>query len=186
MKRRIDCNLRWARPSCPCGNRPSDFVVTPERFHEHDHSRKSYPSPKPQAQSSADRASVQRVGGRWHRSGPILSRCAVDTWSKFNAHATGIPSSGVNTTSVGRPRIVRVAGTTIISFRRSITSLRVRIRTGRRLSGRRNVYQRISPRLKPRSPNLHYPRRGDLRLRKTLQDWVEWPHKRKNRHSAPW
>ena len=68
------------------------------------HSRKSYPSPKLHAQSSADRASVQRVGGRWHLSGPILSRCAVDTWSKFNAQATGIPSSGVNTTSVWADR----------------------------------------------------------------------------------
>ena len=41
--------------------------------------------------------------------------------------------------SVVSPRMVRVAGTTMISFRRSITSSRVRTKTGQRLSGRRNV-----------------------------------------------
>jgi len=64
--------------------------------------------------------------------------CARETWSKFSAHVTGMPSSWVRTNSVAKPRTVLVTGTTINSFRFPITSLRVRIITGRRLSGSRN------------------------------------------------
>jgi len=162
--------------------RPSPLLTYSGPFTQPLHSRLSYSSPNPQAQSNANRASAQRAGGRWLMIGPILSRCAVDTWSKFSAQATGIPSSGVNTASEAKPRIVRVAGTTIISFRRSITSSRVRISTGRRLSGARNVYQRISPRLTARSPSLHPPIPGDLRPPKTLQGWAASPHTPTNLH----
>lgn len=100
---------------------------------------------KPQAMIRARSTSAHRDSGRWQMTLPMRSRCASEMWSKFSAHVTGIPSSVVRTTSVLRPRIVRVTGATMISFRRSITSLRVRIRIGRRLSGTRKVYQRISP-----------------------------------------
>jgi len=56
------------------------------------------------------------------------------------------------------PRMVRVMGTTMISFRRSMTSSRVSRRTGRRLSGGRNAYQRIWPRLTQTAPSLAHPR----------------------------
>jgi hypothetical protein len=84
-------------------------------------------------------------------------RCARDTRSKLRAHTTGIPSSGESTTSVDNPRIVRVTGATMTLFKRSTTSSRVRIRTGRRLSGALNVYHRISPRFNRRPPNLQSP-----------------------------
>src|SRR5439155_11590399 len=80
-----------------------------------------------------------------------------ETWSKFRAHTTGMPSSDDRTTSVLSPRIVRVTGATMISFKCSNTSFRVRIKTGRRLSGGRNVYHRISPRLNRPPPNLRHP-----------------------------
>jgi len=84
--------------------------------------------------------------------------CARETWSKFSAHVTGMPSSWVRTNSVAKPRTVLVTGTTINSFRFPITSLRVRIITGRRLSGSRNVYHRISPRLTQILPTFGVPR----------------------------
>lgn len=122
---------------------------------------------KPHAMSSARRASTHRDSGRLHKAGPIRSRCASATWSKFSAHTVGIPSPVVKTTSVVNPRIVRVAGTTMISFRRSMTSSRVRIRTGRRLSGSRNVYQRILPRLNRYPPSPRRPKQAARRPRKT-------------------
>jgi len=99
------------------------------------------------------------------RFGPKRSRCARATWSRFNAQVTGIPSSSVRRTSVSRPRTVRVIGTTMISLRRGRTSSRVRTSTGRRLSGRRKVYQRISPRITRRSPSRRHPTRADPRPR---------------------
>lgn len=75
-------------------------------------------------------------------------------------YTEGMPSSVVKTTSVVSPLIIRVAGATMISLRRSITSLRVRIRTGRRLSGKPNVYQRISPRFNRCSPSPRLPRQA--------------------------
>ena len=136
--------------------------------------------------SKARRASRHRTSGRLQINGPIRSRCASDTWSKFKAHATGIPSSDVKTNSVANPRIVRVAGATTTSFNRSSTSSRVRMRTGRRLSGRRNVYQRISPRFKPRSPSPHPPKPTLPRLRKTPQWWAVSRGRGKRRRLAVW
>ena len=70
----------------------------------------------------------------------------------------GIPSSEVSTTSVARPRIVRVTGAAMTSPSWSITASRVSSRTGRRLSGGRNVYHRISPPLHLRTrPSLPRP-----------------------------
>src|ERR1017187_10078690 len=61
--------------------------------------------PNPHAMSSARRTSSHRVSNKLHKTGPIRSGWASDTWSKFSAHAAGIPSSAVKTTSVVNPRI---------------------------------------------------------------------------------
>jgi hypothetical protein len=55
------------------------------------------------------------------------------------------------------PRIVRVAGTTMTSFKLGSIASRDRSRTGRRLSGSANVYQRISPRRSEFLPPLAFP-----------------------------
>jgi hypothetical protein len=82
-----------------------------------------------------------------------------------------MPSSSVRSTSVRNPRIVRVTGAahrqTIIPVRWSMTSSRVSTRTGRRLSGSRNVYQRISPRVKEVLPNRRLPTRAVCRRLRT-------------------
>src|SRR6185503_1564173 len=90
---------------------------------------------------------------------------------KLRADITGIPSSGVRITSVASARIVRVIGTTMISLRESITSSRVRISTGRRLSGRANVYHRISPRLTQIPPSRLHPMQVIPHHLKTQQSW---------------
>jgi len=102
----------------------------------------------------------------------------------LSAHAAGIPSSTVKTTSVVNPRMVRVAGATMISFSRSMTSFRVRIKTGRRLSGSRNVYQRISPRFAPHPPNHLRPKRAAPRPPKTRRAKVVGTGKRARPHPA--
>src|SRR4051812_26387131 len=71
-----------------------------------------------------------------------------------------MPSSGDSRTSVSIPRMVRVAGTTMISFNASMTSSRVRTSTGRRLSGAANMYHRISPRRIELVPALSLPCQG--------------------------
>lgn len=92
-------------------------------------------------------------------------------------HAAGMPSSSVRSTSVLSPRMVRVTGATIISFRLSITSSRVSTRTGRRLSGSRKVYQRISPRINGTLP-IHLRPTRSIRLRwKTRRRLVAQPCK---------
>ena len=101
---------------------------------------------KPQAINRAFSTSGHRDSANVVRTAPRRARCAVPTWSKFRAQPAGMPSLGDKRTSVERPRIVRVAGTAMISFSVSITASRVRRSTGRRLSGDANVYQRISPR----------------------------------------
>ena len=68
-----------------------------------------------------------------------------------------MPSSGVSISSVAKPRIVRVAGTTISSLMWPAIVSRVSISTGRRLSGLRNVYHRISPRSLDVLPTFSLP-----------------------------
>ena len=71
---------------------------------------------------------------------------ALSRLSKFAAQVFGNPSSSVKTTSVGILRIVEVMGATVTEFSTAIAESRVRIRTGRFLSGALNVYQHTSPR----------------------------------------
>src|SRR4030042_3356894 len=61
------------------------------------------------------------------------------------AQSLGIPSSFINKTSVGISRIVEVIGATVTSPKKSSAESRVRITTGRFLSGFENLYQRTSP-----------------------------------------
>ena len=58
------------------------------------------------------------------------------------------------------PRIVRVAGTTITSFKLDSAKSRDKRSTGRRLSGSANVYQRISPRRTELLPTFGFPGEG--------------------------
>src|SRR5258708_11630043 len=75
-------------------------------------------------------------------------------------------SSDVSTISVASPRMVRVTGATMISPSCSMTASRVRSSTGRRLSGGRNVYQRISPRfIRELVPAFAVPPEGILGVR---------------------
>src|SRR2546430_13043460 len=66
--------------------------------------------------------------------------------SKFAAQVVGNPSACVRTTSVGILRIVEVIGATVTACSTAIAESRVRISTGRFLSGVLNVYQQTSPR----------------------------------------
>jgi hypothetical protein len=75
----------------------------------------------------------------------------------------------------------RVAGTTMTSFRRSMSSLRVRMRTGRRSSGSRNVYQRISRRLNRYPPTPRHPNQAARRPQKTRRAKVVRTGKRMRR-----
>ncbi len=77
---------------------------------------------------------------------PILLLGTVWRLSKFAAQVFGNPSSSVKTTSVGILRIVEVMGATVTEFSTAIAESRVRISTGRFLSGALNVYQQTSPR----------------------------------------
>ncbi len=72
--------------------------------------------------------------------------------SKFAAQVLGNPSSSVNTTSVGMLRMVDVMGAIVTVFSTATAESRVRIKTGRLLSGALNVYQQTSPRFTAR-PN---------------------------------
>ena len=55
--------------------------------------------------------------------------------SKLAAQACAIPSSLVNTISVGIPRIVDVMGATVTAFNTPMAESRVNTNTGLRLSG---------------------------------------------------
>jgi len=68
------------------------------------------------------------------------------------AQSRGIPSCVDRNTSLGIERIVVVIGAIVTSPRYSRIESRVRIKTGRFLSGRLNVYHLISP-LFIHSPN---------------------------------
>src|SRR5882757_220100 len=90
---------------------------------------------------------------------PILPFGTVWRLSKFAAHMSGKPSSSVNTTSVGMLRIVDVIGATVTAFNTGIAESRVRIKTGRFLSGVLNVYQQISPLFTRRPSPVRYSTR---------------------------
>jgi hypothetical protein len=77
---------------------------------------------------------------------PILLLGTVWRLSKFAAQVSGNPSASVRMTSVGILRIVEVMGETVTECSTAIAESRVRISTGRFLSGVLNAYQQTSPR----------------------------------------
>ena len=93
---------------------------------------------------------------------PSRLRGTVCKWSQFTAQSRGGPSSFASTTSLGMLRIVEVNGATVTSPRLEMMESRVRIRTGLRLSGRANLYHRISPRRITRHSMIHRPRPNRL------------------------
>src|ERR1700730_14328590 len=97
---------------------------------------------------------------------PILPLGTVFRLSKFAAHVAGKPSSSVNTTSVGMLRIVDVIGATVTAFNTAIAESRVRISTGRFLSGVLNVYQQTSPLFTRRPSPARYSKRRIPRARR--------------------
>jgi len=84
-------------------------------------------------------------GGKDVINDPIFPFETVCKWSQLTAQSKGTPSAFERNTSDGMLRTVLVMGATVTSPRYSKTESRVRIRTGLFLSGRVNLYQRISP-----------------------------------------
>src|SRR4030043_75177 len=84
-------------------------------------------------------------GGKDVINGPIFAFETVCKWSQLTAQSWGRPLAFERNTSEGIFRTVVVIGAIVISPRYSKTESRVRISTGRFLSGGRNLYQRISP-----------------------------------------
>ena len=76
---------------------------------------------------------------------PIFPFDTVCRWSQFTAQSSGMPSAFERKTSDGISRTVLVMGAIVTSPRYCSTESRVRIRIGLFLSGRVNLYQRISP-----------------------------------------
>src|ERR1700722_11762794 len=104
----------------------------------------THPSSKPSANDTAVPASfIFRAVNREIRP-PILLLGTVWRLSKFTAQVVGNPSSSVKTTSVGILRIVEVMGATVTECSTTMAESRVRISTGRFLSGALNVYQQTS------------------------------------------
>jgi hypothetical protein len=108
-----------ANPSTWIGNRLGRVVaISPKcSYHWRDGSQPQSPDlPKPQAISSACRTSAHRVSKiAQHRtdSAPLRQGDVIEVQRTGGWH----PSLTVKTTSVVNPRIVRVAGATMISFR---------------------------------------------------------------------
>jgi hypothetical protein len=103
-------------------------------------------SSKPSANDTAAPASFIFSAVNRAMRPPILLLGTVWRLSKFAAQVFGNPSSCVKTTSVGILRTVEVMGATVTECSTAIAELRVRISTGRFLSGALNVYQQTSPR----------------------------------------
>jgi len=78
-------------------------------------------------------------------SEPILILDTVCKWSQLMAHSRGIPSDLKRNTSEGMSRTVVVIGAMVTSSRYGITELRVRIRTGRFLSGKKALISTARP-----------------------------------------
>ena len=92
-------------------------------------------------------------------TGPILFFETVCIWSKLIAQSFFIPSFRERKTSLGISRIEVVTGATVTSPRYLRMESRVKISTGRFLSGGLNLYQGISPRFIYRPFLLVFPYR---------------------------
>jgi hypothetical protein len=99
---------------------------------------------------------------------PMLLSGTVCRLSKFAAHVFGNPSASVKITSVGMLRMVDVIGATVTAFNTPMAESRVRISTGRLLSGALNAYQHTSPRFTLRPSAVHRARRRIRRVRRAF------------------
>ena len=107
--------------------------------------------PQPVATASASQTSRIFAGDRRQiRSRKNAFGISVRL-SRLRAQARGIPSSGLNRTSVGMRRTVVVAGTANTECRTGIAGARVRMRCGRRPASGSSTHQ-ISPRLTTAHP----------------------------------
>lgn len=180
--RRVRAGHRWAAPSrgrtarpvepdvpfesAARSNRsvgvPPDVPVAPDRAVPCAQPTADVRIPKPVA--SRTRANAIALLGSSIRSGeraatmePIPSCGTVWLFSMFAAQSASSPSSGARYTSDPMSRMV-VIGATVKAVRKAIAESRVRISTGRRLSGALDVYHRTSPRLMT-LPRLARPHR---------------------------
>jgi hypothetical protein len=101
---------------------------------------------------TAARTSLHRCAGKSQIQGPISSRDALRIHSGLRTDGTRSPSSGWSRTSQGSPRTCVESGIIGMSPDDRSTVSCPRIRTGRRLLGKGNRYQRISPRLSVSRP----------------------------------
>jgi hypothetical protein len=119
-----------------------------------------------QPHSSENRNAAQtcriRSGLRWARR--RSNRWTVTALWRLIAHGAFIPSSTSSTTSDGTPRIAEVMGATVTIDRRWMEISRVRITTGRCLSGRSKRHRNTSPRLHLPAMPLSHPNPSSLRL----------------------
>jgi len=100
----------------------------------------------PRAKAIARHTSCIRLSLRCATRRPTCPWATVTRLWRFTAHSCFIPSSVPSGTSDGTPRTVEVIGATVTGDRYRIADPRVRIRTGRSLSGGANRYRRTSPR----------------------------------------
>jgi len=135
-------NMRWRDVRCRCGQ-----------------DAKSLATQRSRANRIALVTAASLSGGNVAIKPPSFPFDTVCRWSQLIADSRGRPSSGERRTSEGIFRTVLVIGATVTSPRYSRTESRVRTRTGRRLSGCGNLYQRMSPRLTSRPSPVRSPRR---------------------------
>ena len=118
-------------------------------------------------QTSCNRDVLKLVTRRTSLSCEIVTRLC-----RLTAHGPFTPSSTSNRTSDGTSRIVEVMGAMVTVARCPIALLRVKISTGRCLSGGGNLQRNTSPRLRFRA-TMPYPPKHEIPL-----PFVAWPRSR--------
>jgi len=98
---------------------------------------------------------------------------------KLTAQGALMPSSSLNTTSDGTPRIVDVIGATVTVASQPMEPSRVSTTTGLLLSGGANSYIRTSPRAIRPATQFPHPTDGSLHLSAAASDSLP-------AHALPW
>src|SRR5260370_2998173 len=101
--------------------------------------------PHPNAKRRAAQNSCMRAPLKFATRRPSRACATVTALGRLTAQRPFMPSSISRITSEGTPRTVEVIGATVTVARCPIALARVRIRTGRCLSGGANRHRRISP-----------------------------------------
>jgi hypothetical protein len=94
---------------------------------------------------------------------PKRSCATVTALCRLTAQGPFMPSSASRITSEGTPRIVEVIGATVTVLKCPIMLSRVKIKTGRSLSGEARRHRCTAPRFSLPATQPHPPRRGILR-----------------------